>query len=158
MLRLVQISNGLSRRLALVEEPLLHCLTTVESVYELALASVREGTSLSGWARDLATGEKLSYDAVYSGESEWGLLVPVDVPNAPERVLVTGTGLTHLGSAKDRQAMHLQTATDAAKPKTEMPRKEPKPDVCVTCHHPPHVEQFDAKAKMAEILGPGHGL
>jgi hypothetical protein len=122
MLRLVQISNGLSRRLALVEEPLLHCLTTVESVYELALASVREGTSLSGWARDLATGEKLSYDAVYSGESEWGLLVPVDVPNAPERVLVTGTGLTHLGSAKDRQAMHLQTATDAAKPKTDSMR------------------------------------
>ena len=63
MLRLVQISNGSSRRVALVEEPYLHCLNTVESVYELALASVREGTSLSSWARDLAAGEKLSYDA-----------------------------------------------------------------------------------------------
>ena len=122
MIRLVQISNGSSRRVALVEEPYLHCLITVESVYELALASVREGTSLSAWAHDLATGEKLSYDAVYSGESEWRLLVPVDVPDAPERVLVSGTGLTHLGSAKDRQAMHLQTATDAAKPKTDSMR------------------------------------
>ncbi len=122
MIRLVQISNGSSRRVALVEEPHLHFLITAESVYELALASVREGTSLSAWAHDLATGEKLSYDAVYSGESEWRLLVPVDVPVAPERVLVSGTGLTHLGSAKDRQAMHLQTATDAAKPKTDSMR------------------------------------
>ena len=122
MLRLVQIRNGSLRRVALVEEPNLHCLTTVASVYELASACIGEGASLSGRAQELATGEKLSYDAVYSGESEWSLLLPVDIPDAPERVLVAGTGLTHLGSAKDRQAMHLQTATDAAKPKTDSMR------------------------------------
>ena len=33
----------------------------------------------------------------------------------------------------------------------------PKPETCTSCHHPPHVEQFDANAKMADILGPGHG-
>lgn len=34
----------------------------------------------------------------------------------------------------------------------------PKSDSCVSgCHHPPHVEGFDAKAKMKMILGPGHG-
>ncbi len=35
-----------------------------------------------------------------------------------------------------------------------------KPDTatCLGCHHPPHVEQFDAVAKMQEILGPGHGM
>jgi hypothetical protein len=34
----------------------------------------------------------------------------------------------------------------------------PKPESCVSgCHHPPHVEGFDAKAKMKMILGPGHG-
>ena len=122
MLRLVQISNGLSRRVALVEEPYLHCLTSVESVFELALACVAYGTSLSGRVLDLATGEKLSYDDVYTGKHEWSLLVPVDVPGAPERTLVAGTGLTHLGSAKDRQAMHLHTAADAAKPKTDSMR------------------------------------
>jgi hypothetical protein len=122
MLRLVQICNGSARRVALVEEPYLHCLTSVESVYELALACVRDGTSLSGRALDLATGEKLFYDDVYTGKNEWSLLVPVDVPGASERTLVAGTGLTHLGSAKDRQAMHLQTATDAAKPKTDSMR------------------------------------
>lgn len=33
----------------------------------------------------------------------------------------------------------------------------PKPELCLTCHHPPHVEQFDATLKMGEIIGPGHG-
>ncbi len=34
----------------------------------------------------------------------------------------------------------------------------PKPENCVSaCHHPPHVEGFDAVAKMKMILGPGHG-
>jgi hypothetical protein len=34
----------------------------------------------------------------------------------------------------------------------------PKPESCVSgCHHPPHVEGFDAKTKMKMILGPGHG-
>jgi|HubBroStandDraft_6_1064221.scaffolds.fasta_scaffold73976_2 hypothetical protein len=35
-----------------------------------------------------------------------------------------------------------------------------KPDasMCLSCHHPPHVEGFDALAKMKEVLGPGHGM
>jgi hypothetical protein len=35
---------------------------------------------------------------------------------------------------------------------------KPTPESCVSaCHHPPHVEGFDAAAKMKLILGPGHG-
>jgi hypothetical protein len=35
----------------------------------------------------------------------------------------------------------------------------PKPESCVSqCHHPPHVEGFNAVAKMKLILGPGHGM
>jgi hypothetical protein len=35
---------------------------------------------------------------------------------------------------------------------------KPAPESCVSaCHHPPHVEGFDAAAKMKLILGPGHG-
>jgi hypothetical protein len=33
----------------------------------------------------------------------------------------------------------------------------PGPTVCLDCHHPPHVEGFDALAKLNDILGPGHG-
>ncbi len=34
----------------------------------------------------------------------------------------------------------------------------PAPSACLECHHPPHVEQFDPLAKLADILGPGHGM
>jgi hypothetical protein len=106
MTHLVQISNGKSRRVAVVDEPNLRCLDGVESVYALAIRCLREGLSLSEEAHTLATGEVLNYDGVYSGMSEWHLLAPIDVPDDPFRVLVSGTGLTHLGSAKERQAMH----------------------------------------------------
>jgi hypothetical protein len=36
--------------------------------------------------------------------------------------------------------------------------RNPDPKGCVeACHHPPHVEGFDAVAKMNLVLGPGHG-
>ena len=106
MVHLVQISNGSTRRVALVEGPTLRCLEGIQSIYELAAGSLRDGASLSAYATEKATGEVLGYDAVYENRSQWRLLCPIDLPGAPSRILVTGTGLTHLGSAKDRQAMH----------------------------------------------------
>ena len=122
MVRLVQIGNGSSRCVARVEEPHLRCLAGVDSVYELASSCILEDVSLTERVEKLATSEVLLYDDVYSGNSAWRLLLPIDIPGAPERVLVSGTGLTHLGSAKDRQAMHVQTAMDAAKPMTDSMR------------------------------------
>ena len=49
--------------------------------------------------------ESLSYDEVYAGASPWRLMTPIDHPE-PAHCLVSGTGLTHLGSAAHRQAMH----------------------------------------------------
>jgi hypothetical protein len=122
MFHLVQISNGPERRVALVEEPHLHCLDGVSSVYELVYECLKSGQSFSKQVRDLATGPSLSYNEIYDDRSSWHLLPPIDVPNFPERMLVSGTGLTHLGSAKDRQSMHLQTAHDASKPMTDSMR------------------------------------
>ena len=104
---LVQISDGTSRRIALIEEPHLRCLTGFTSIYELAQHCIRASLSLSTHAQSLASGEAFLYDDVYQGRSQWRLLPPIDVPGAPSRVLVAGTGLTHLGSARERQAMHL---------------------------------------------------
>jgi len=106
MIHLVQISNGASRRVALVEEPNLHCLTDIQSVYELAKRCLLNGDTLSEQVLELAHGEILPYDSVYDGTSEWYLLPPIDIPNASSRLMISGTGLTHLGSAKERQAMH----------------------------------------------------
>lgn len=122
MIHLVQISNGSSRRVAIVEEPRLHCLTEVHSVYELAQQCLSLGRQLSEQAIALANGELLDYDAIYSGASEWHLLAPIDVPGASSRLTIAGTGLTHLGSAKERQSMHLTDAATAAETVTDSMR------------------------------------
>ena len=122
MTRLVQISNGSSRRVAMVEEPHLRCLADVESVYELAQRCLQSGRGLGELSKALATGETLDYDAVYAQASEWRLLAPIDVPGSSSRLTVAGTGLTHLGSAKDRQAMHaadVQKTAQAAETMTD---------------------------------------
>jgi len=117
MIHLVQLGNGASRRVAIVDEPRLRCLDGVTSIYDLAQAALHGGKGIVELAGALAHGESLDYDAVYKGTSEWHLLTPIDVPGLPSRTLVAGTGLTHLGSAKDRQAMHKAAAAkvDAAK-------------------------------------------
>ena len=106
-LNLVQLTDGSTRRVALVEEPRLVLLSGVASIYDLATHCIREGLGMTGNAQSLASPESLAYDDVYGGRSPWRLLAPVDVPGAPSRMLVAGTGLTHLGSARERQAMHL---------------------------------------------------
>jgi len=106
MTRLVQIQNGSTRAVALVEEPHLRLLTGVASIYELANNAVASGTSLLALIRRHAVGDQLGYNTIYEGKSDWRLLPPIDHPAEPARCLVSGTGLTHLGSAKNRQAMH----------------------------------------------------
>ena len=117
--RLVQISNGSICRVALVEEPQLRCLSQVQSIYELAQCCLASAVSLSQHALALADGETLDYDAIYAGVSEWHLLAPIDVRGHPSRLVVSGTGLTHLGSAKDRQAMHVAQQPSAAETITD---------------------------------------
>jgi hypothetical protein len=114
---LVQLFNGSSRCVALVAEPHLRCLEGISSTYELAQRCLAASHSMEAQARTLATRETLFYDDVYNGHSSWRLLAPIDVPREPSRLLVSGTGLTHVGSARQRQAMHL--ADQKAEPKKE---------------------------------------
>lgn len=106
MTRVVQLRRGTTRRVALVDEPTLRLIDGFDSVYALAQQAIASSTSLSLLIETRARGEELGYDAVYDGRSDWKLLVPIDHPREPAALLVSGTGLTHLGSAKNRQAMH----------------------------------------------------
>jgi hypothetical protein len=106
MTRLVQLKNGNTKRVALVDEPHLRVLKNVETVYELVGAAIAEAKDLSRIAQDLATGEFLDYDLVYSGRSDWRLLAPISHPADSAHCILTGTGLTHLGSAQGRDSMH----------------------------------------------------
>jgi len=105
MSRLVQLRQGGVRRVARVEEPSLRLLDGVDSVLALAEEAIAAGVSLPSLVDQRATREVLDYDRVYSGASSWRLLVPIDHPE-PSRCLISGTGLTHLGSAESRNAMH----------------------------------------------------
>jgi hypothetical protein len=72
-----------------------------------------------------------------------------------------GSTVTHVEKLKDVQcevchgpgSQHVISPLD-----TSSLVVKPQPGVCLECHHPPHVEQFDPVAKMKEILGPGHGM
>src|SRR5665213_3311334 len=106
MTRLVQIQNSSTCCVALVEEPNLRLLFDVSSIYELAAFADANQRSLIEILGDWRFIRELDYDAVYHGKSEWKLLPPIHHPVEPARCLVSGTGLTHLGSAKNRNAMH----------------------------------------------------
>jgi hypothetical protein len=92
-----------------VEEPNLRLLDGCSSIYELANVAIATGSKLSEVARQRATGGFLEYEPIYSGQSEWRILPPIDHPAEPARCLLSGTGLTHLGSARNRQSMHTTT-------------------------------------------------
>ncbi|HEX4284802.1 MAG TPA: AraD1 family protein [Terracidiphilus sp.] len=106
-MHLVQVATRSQRRVAVVREPDLVLLREVDSVLALASRALAEGHKLSDVVEPLLSNEVLSYDDVYERKSPWKLLAPIDFPGEPQRMLVSGTGLTHLGSARDRQAMHV---------------------------------------------------
>ena len=112
MMRLVQLQHNSTRRVALVEEPHLYLLRSVKSTYELASRLDSSDRSLARIVRELLSSKRLNYDEVYAGKSDWRFLPPICHPGEPSRCLVSGTGLTHLGSAKNRQAMHSASKTE----------------------------------------------
>jgi hypothetical protein len=106
-MRVVQLSNREGeRRLARSAEPWLQLLRQPFSVYDLAQVAIESERPLCECIEEFGTDEKLLYDDVYVGKSEWRLLPPIDHPE-PSRCFVTGTGLTHKGSAENRQSMHV---------------------------------------------------
>ena len=116
-MRLVQLEGSQGRRIAVVEEPKLRLLEGVESVYGLASECLRNGVSLAAGIERRKSPELLDYEAIYLGNSEWQIQPSADFPGEPARCLVSGTGLTHKASAKNRDAMHAaaQAVTDSTR-------------------------------------------
>lgn len=78
---------------------------SVASLYELARRALAESTPLTDLVEQLASDERVDYDQL---ETEQRLLAPFAHPD-PAHLFVTGTGLTHLGSADTRANMHAKT-------------------------------------------------
>jgi hypothetical protein len=77
-----------------------------ESVYQLATEAIEKHTSIRALAEEQGHGEQLS---ITQALQEGRVLTPIDHPD-PAHLLLTGTGLTHLGSADARDAMHKSVA------------------------------------------------
>jgi hypothetical protein len=103
---LVQFSSDGKRSVAALDEQgSAHVLGGTESVLGLAQDALAAGLSLAALAQQRA-GDRVDLSAVT-------LLAPIDHPDAAH-CLVTGTGLTHLGSAEGRDKMHKAAATGQA--------------------------------------------
>ena len=111
-LRLLQLELAGGKRAvaSLDEERRALRLGGIASTYALAGAALAEGTSLEEAAR-----RRMTADAVdVSGASPAvRLLPPIDHPDQAHLYL-TGTGLTHLGSAESRDKMHALAASGGA--------------------------------------------
>jgi len=78
------------------------------SVYGLALEAARGGTRLAELVDRKGFGRSIDLEAAYR---QGRLVSPISHPDAAHLHL-TGTGLTHLGSAATRDAMHRKAAAD----------------------------------------------
>jgi len=111
-LRLVQIQSSTGERFvaASMEGMLARRVNGVASIYALANATIAANSTLAATAADAGYGEEIDLaEALRDGR----ILAPVDHPD-PARVFLTGTGLTHLGSADARDRMHAKAHADDA--------------------------------------------
>jgi hypothetical protein len=101
-MRLLQFSDAGRTRVARVEADAVLPLARVESTYQLALKAASEKRTLE----QVASSESVEAPIAYADLlSEGRLLPPLTHPD-PSHCVVSGTGLTHLGSAAARDAMH----------------------------------------------------
>lgn len=104
-MRLIQFKDRSgARRVGVPEEggAAVATLAGVASVHDLAWGAIGGGRGLLAAVEACPRGEADDYDAILA---EGRILAPLDHPE-PARFWITGTGLTHIGSADARQKMH----------------------------------------------------
>ena len=94
---LIQFEDGSGRGVALLDDEGARRLDDASTTLELASRAIESGRKLTDLASELA-------EAPVNLE-EVRVLTPIDHPD-PAHLLVSGTGLTHLGSAEGRDKMH----------------------------------------------------
>ncbi|MCU6432584.1 FAH family protein [Undibacterium sp. Jales W-56] len=106
---LIQFINDAGQRcVGALEQTSIRVLDGYQSTYALAQAAIRQKISLEKLATAAIGSVSDTYEAVAKGGR---LLAPLDHADAAH-CYVTGTGLTHLGSADTRDAMHKKIGGD----------------------------------------------
>jgi hypothetical protein len=108
MLLIQFLTESGDRRIGTLENNTIRTIEGYTSTLALAKDAIARGTSLEQLASSHAGSATHDYDAVAKAGR---LLPPLDHPDAAH-CYVTGTGLTHLGSADTRDAMHKKIGGD----------------------------------------------
>jgi hypothetical protein len=121
-MNLIQLIHPeLGRRIAVVDQ---NTLTLIDSEfpsnYHLFTRIINHSLTPSEFISGMVTGQKLDYNQIYKGESDWNILPAMDHPESPLYCILSGTGLTHKASAENRQKMHQQLEDDEITDSMEM--------------------------------------
>jgi hypothetical protein len=108
MLLIQFLTESGDRRIGTLDDNTIRTIEGYTSTLALAKDAIARGISLEQLARDNAGFAVQAYDVVAKAGR---LLPPLDHPDAAH-CYVTGTGLTHLGSADTRDAMHKKIGGD----------------------------------------------
>ncbi|WP_338802229.1 AraD1 family protein [Pseudomonas sp. RSB 5.4] len=103
-----ELING-ERRVGVVDIGLIREVQDARSVRDLALAAIEAGSTLEQQVQTHGLGIDHDYAELLNTRR---ILPPLDHPD-PAHLLVSGTGLTHLGSASARDKMHQQAGDEA---------------------------------------------
>ncbi len=126
-LRLIQLATEKERFVAVLEPNRSALrLSGIASTYELAMTAIRDGLTLQQAVSARLTQQRFDLDGLIAGSGtgtgagngtgdasglRW--LPAIDHPD-PAHLYLTGTGLTHLGSAASRDKMHAKASAAAA--------------------------------------------
>ena len=111
-MRLVQFreQDGGRGLAALAKDGSARRVESTATTYDLAMRAIAEKLPLEAMVERLGLGEAID---IRQALAEKRVLAPLDHPD-PAHLSVTGTGLTHLGSAEGRDSMH-KDLSDSAK-------------------------------------------
>jgi hypothetical protein len=109
-MRLLQFKQHGQIRVGISEGAEVVPLRDVPSTYALALKALETKRDIATLAQEQRSTDKILFSTL---ENDRAILLPLDHPE-PARLLITGTGLTHIGSAEARDRMHRVMHDDEA--------------------------------------------
>ena len=103
------------RAVGAIESGTAYQVSRATSVYALATEAAKRKMKLKALIKEKGLGKPIDAAEILA---EGRMLPPIDHPD-PSHLWVTGTGLTHLGSASTRDAMHKSNQQAAEAPLTD---------------------------------------
>lgn len=108
MLLVQFLTESNERRVGILNDATIRIIDAYATTLDLARAAIAQGRGLAHLADSAAGAQQVAYDELAAASR---ILPPVDHPD-PAHCYVTGTGLTHLGSADTRDSMHKKIGGD----------------------------------------------